>query len=241
MLITPDSTSTKIPTQGFAAGPTTVTWTHTIGNGDKSIFILHAVIWQDVAGTGTITAASIGGVSLVNVPGGTGRSTGMREEIWYLLNPPKGAQTVSVTITGATDGRKFAGSSFFGVRGLLPVNTSNSVDNVGNTTITGSVTTSQGGCLIVDSVSSFGTATFTVGSGQTQILNDKTGSINAEASYKIVGAPGSYSMSWTATAGADCQIGIVAFEQAPGNPRVKLRPRPFAPGFARFKNSVITN
>lgn len=234
MIIKVDTTTTKIPAQGFNAGPVTTTWTHVIGAGVKSIFILHAVIWQDVAGTGAVSSASIGGVALTKVTGGTGRSQGMQEEIWYLLNPPQGSQTVSVTVTGATDGIKFAGSSFFGVRGLLPVDVSTSVDNVTNTAVTATVVTTQGGCLIVDCVSSFNTDVFTVGAGQTTILNDHTGSINAEASYKIVAGPGSYSMSWTRTSNVDdCQLGIVAFQQAPGDPRTKLRPAPFKPGIAR--------
>ena len=60
----------------------------------------HTGIWQDVAGTGSITSATYNGVALTKAT--STRASGMASEIWYLINPDTGSSTVSVTITDVT-------------------------------------------------------------------------------------------------------------------------------------------
>ena len=105
-----NASSTSITT-GYNAGPVTKTWTHTTSGSDR-LLVLMADIWQDVGGTGTITSASYGGQALTKVT--NTRSGGMASEIWYLENPPTGANTMSVTITGATDAIKLGVASLYG-------------------------------------------------------------------------------------------------------------------------------
>ncbi len=105
-----DATSTSI-TLGFN-GTVTKTWTHTV-TGSNPLIVLTADIWQDVAGTGSITSASWNGGAFTKAT--STRSSGLASEIWYLVATSTGAKTMSVTITGATDAIKLGAASFTGV------------------------------------------------------------------------------------------------------------------------------
>ena len=116
-----DSTASSITT-GFNAGPVTKTWTHTT-TGSNRFLVLFADIWQDVGGTGTITSATYNGTALTKAT--NTRGGGMASEIWYLVAPTTGSNTVSVTVTGATDAIKLATASFTGATQTSPLDVSN--------------------------------------------------------------------------------------------------------------------
>src|SRR5579862_8089618 len=98
MAIAPDTTTTSITT-GFNAGPTTKTFNHTC-TGSNLLLVFEIAIWQDVAGTGSVTSASYNGVALTSA-GAANTEVSMRSEIWYLIAPTSGSSLVcSVTVTG---------------------------------------------------------------------------------------------------------------------------------------------
>jgi hypothetical protein len=55
----------------------------------------------------------------------------MASEIWYLTNPASGSNTVSVTVTGATDSIKLAAASFTGAHQSSPLDTVNDASGWG--------------------------------------------------------------------------------------------------------------
>ena len=180
---------------GFAAG-STVTWNHTCAN-SATCLVVHVMLWQDVAGAGTISTMTYAGQPMIRKVVNTGVQ--MRSELWYILNPTPGTNAVNATIAGNTDDRKFRSTSWTNVGSI---GASNSTTNTtGSPSL--SVTTTRDNSVVVDVVSKFGTTAATVGGGQSSVMNDNTGSTNAMASYESKATPGAVSMDWTETSAND--------------------------------------
>jgi hypothetical protein len=75
------------------------------------------------------------------------RAGGMASEIWYLENPTSGSNTVSVTVTGATDSIKLTAASFTGAHQSSPLDASNVATGFGGNP-TASVTTITANALV---------------------------------------------------------------------------------------------
>ena len=158
----------------------TKTWSHTCTGTDLVLFVT-AAIWQDAAGTGTITACSYNGIHLSKVE--AARNTNMAAEIWYLNAPATGTHTVSVTVTGATDAIKLCSASFTGADQTAAV-----IDNhVSNATATGApskaIVTVADNCGVIDVVSRYSTTALTKAAAQTQIYQEHAASTLIAASY----------------------------------------------------------
>lgn len=121
---------------GGNAGPnTTLTWSHTIGSGANGVLLVGISFRTDNEGgcTGTcpgpttiVTGVKLGSTSFTgciaaiddNATGSCGTAasgtTYLRSEIWYLLNPPSGTNSIVVTVANST---MIAGisASYFGV------------------------------------------------------------------------------------------------------------------------------
>ena len=151
-----DATTTNI-TNGYAGGPVTKTWSHTT-SGTNRLLVLSAHIWQDVAGTGTVTSASYGGQALTKAT--STRMVGIAEEVWYLVNPPTGSNTVSVTVTGATDAIKLGVSTWTGVDQSTPIPVKTGALGVsGNPSV--SLTTTSTNNVVLASLDRFSTTNAT--------------------------------------------------------------------------------
>lgn len=153
-----------------------------------------------------------------------GSTTGVGAEIWYLLNPT--VTTANVVITFETSAGAL--QAVQGRLGLINVTgvhqTSPTVVDVTNFSqanggnVSTSVTTTQSGDLLTDALlhEASGFATGNVGTGQTAVINNDDGTFIQHGSYKLVGAAGSYSMSW-ANATADNYAHVVAaFRESTG-------------------------
>jgi hypothetical protein len=193
---------------GFAAGGAR-TWSHTVAGTDR-ILVVSVALWQDVAGTGTITAMTYNGVAMTKAQGVT--QGAMRAEIWYLVNPATGANTVSATVTGNTDDRKFRSASYTGVDQVAGLDASNSaVGGTGNPTV--NVTTIADNSWVQDAVAKFGTGAATIGAGQTSLLNNVTGATLGAASYEGPQTPaGAVTMSWTQASANDWVTVAMSFK-----------------------------
>jgi RHS repeat-associated protein len=205
--ITLDATSSSITT-GFGAGPVTKMWTATTSGSDR-LLVLYADIWQDTGGIGTITSATYNGTALAKAA--SNRGTGMACEMWYLGNPTLGANTLSVTVTGATDAIKLAAADFNGVNQTSPFDASSTAsDTSGNPTI--GLTTVTGSDLVTATLDRFSTTDATT--NRTSLYKDKVTSTLGAASYQVATAPGSYSDTYTGSAAQDWCMNAVAFKPA---------------------------
>ena len=191
--ITFNSSSTAI-FNGFSAGKT-VTSTLSVSSNANRYAIACISVWQDVAGTGTASGASIGGVAMTKIVTST-RQASMAVEAWGLIAPASGSRNVSTTIVGNIDAVKVVWSQFDGVDQTNPVEaTSTGLATLKSVTTT--ITTVNANAVINECVSRFGTEALTPKASQTQIYNNVTGSVGAAGSYKNIASPGSQTVGWT--------------------------------------------
>lgn len=174
-----DATTTNI-SAGFQS-TVTKTWTHACA-GSNRLLVLCAALWQDVGGSGTITAASYNGVAMAQAVALT--NSNIRSEIWYLVAPAAGANTVSVTVTGDTDAIKLSASSF---TGIAQTSTLDVVNSATGSTADPSVTDTPDAdyCLVVGSLSHFGTTAPTTASPFTNLAEDNLTSTTFSADYLV--------------------------------------------------------
>ncbi len=109
-----DSVTAKTKTTSKPA-----TWSHTVINRPNRILVVTLCL-HSVGGTSSVTTVTYGGQTLTKAVGDG--SAERNSQIWYLLNPPTGANAVSVTWSGKA---LWGGSVFFyGVKIKAPVTAS---------------------------------------------------------------------------------------------------------------------
>jgi hypothetical protein len=176
---------------------------------------------------GDVTAVTYGGTSLT-LAGEIAAASGNRVEMWYLVDPPAGAQDVVVTAGTATN--VAAGAvSFSGVDPVSPVGTFVSDANAGTTASVAVAGSSEG--YFLDGICMQGGDDGTPTPPQTGRWEIES-TIQAEGSTK----PGALSttMEWTLF-GSDWALGALPILPLPGADayRVKLEEvggRKFSPG-----------
>lgn len=194
-----NDTSAKSITTGYAAGGA-FNSSYTCGV-NATLLVVSVGLWQDVAGTGTVSGIKYNGTALTQAKYLT--KGAMRSEIWYLSSPTTGSScTLAVTISGDTDQRNILVSSWNGVSTSSPLGNTGSGSGTGSP-ISHSITQGTAGSLLVDSAVKYGTEAVTKGASQTLLQSDNTGSIAAGASYEVNSSTGSYTLSWTTTGSND--------------------------------------
>ena len=188
---------------------TTLSWTHTVGSGSDRLLMVG--VSSSVAAH-TVTSLTYGAASLTFL--GRRQSASVDTELWYLVAPAVGADTITVTLSAAA--RIVGGAvSFTGVHQTTPLGSYTS-DTA--TSASPSVTVSSAeGEAVIDCLAAQGNAgSATVGSGQTQRWNINTGT----GSSFVIGAgstePGasSVTMSWTLESSKEWALGAVAIKPA---------------------------
>ncbi len=197
-----------------ASATTTKSWTHTTSFGTNRLLVLTADILQHIAGTGSISSATYAGMPLIKAA--SSLSGTMASELWYLVAPPSGTNTISVTVNGATDALKFGLSDYSGASqsGLDATSTA-----IGTTSSpTASVTTRLTGDLVVATLSRNSTTTATT--NRTSLFNNVASTTLGAASYQVAGAAGSISDTYTGAATQNWSMAIAAFKPATTTPTV---------------------
>ena len=193
------------------AAVSSLTWSHTVGSGDERILIVGVSLRKNSQSVSNITYGGVGGFTLIGsqLDGGADH----RAELWYKLMPAVGTANVVVTIAGGTVDAVGGAVSFFNVDQTTPLGT---FVGATNTSTTPSVTvTSATGEIVVDVMSSNGdSGTVSVGAGQTQQWNLKsgTGDGNEAGSGSTESGASSVTMSWTLAASNKWAIGAVSIK-----------------------------
>ncbi len=192
-----------------ATGTTTTSWPHATSFGTNRLLVLTADILQGMAGTGSISSASYAGLPLTQAA--TSRSGSIESELWYLLAPPSGTNTIVVNTLGTTSAMKFSLSDYTGVSqsGLDATSSANGTTG----TPSASVTTHLAGDLVLSTLSRNSTTAATT--NRTSLFNDVSSATLAAASYQVSGAAGSISDTYTGTATQSWFISTAAFKAAP--------------------------
>ena len=200
---------------GTASATSPLTWTH-INGGSATCIVIGATIFT--GSSNVITAVTYGGVSCTLagfVVSGSGGAGGIA--MYYLVNPPTGSNTVSVTFTGGND--TVAGSISFTGSGSTgtPVTGSSSGSTA---SITASVSNTTTGGMVAAACCYGGTALITItGTNGVTAQWFKAGSTNSGAdngaggNVASTGGGASQTVGFTDT-GTDFW-GIVAMELLP--------------------------
>jgi hypothetical protein len=116
--------------------------------------------------------------------------------MWYLTNPGTGAQTVTVTLSGAQMGKAIA-VSYSNVNQSTSIGAFNFTNTALATSLNGSLTTNTDGSLILSAFMSDATAApSSLGSNQV-LRQDDTDTFYGEADDKLAGTAGAKTMSYT--------------------------------------------
>lgn len=205
---TPTPTPTSIVfdavTTTTGTGTTTYSWSHTSGSGSNRII----VVGVSLANTGSgVSSVSYAGQSLTKLRSDTS-GTASRSEIWYLLNPPSGANTTVVTLA-ATQNMDAVAMTWFNVNSTTPLGTSAGSNSGGvipaSDAISVTLPSTTTSDVVIDVVSIGPTTSSAVccpGAGQTQraTLNVDTATANGMTlgSSSKLGTASTTVMSWRA-------------------------------------------
>ena len=224
--ITMGATSTLIST-GFSTG-TGYSWSHTTESG-SNLLVLTAAIWEDAAPNGNISALTYGGQAMTKAIASTTSGTTMDVEIWYLVNPPSGSNTVSITLSGSTDARKFMAIALKNTNTASPLDVTTSG---GGSSLSSSIniTTNYDKEWLVDSFESYNGTSPTI--VQSILYKDTTGSTNVHSSYIQQTSAGlaNFTTIWT-TAGDYTHV-IASFRAGLPPPQNTV---------IKFNNNIIFN
>src|SRR6185369_15578857 len=97
-----DAAATKTVTNAASAS-----WSHTVGSGSDRVLIVGLTLEDTSTSVLNVSAITCNGTAMTAVSGGVGTagsSTFDRAQLYYVLNPASGANTISVTFGGAVNG-----------------------------------------------------------------------------------------------------------------------------------------
>ena len=174
---------------GFVVADDAYTWSHTCSGSDRYLVIGIVTL----AGQ-TVSSLTYNGVALSLIRGVTNT---VRVELWGLVNPAIGTNTISLTLSGVATSIGIA-SSFTGVHQTSPVEGDNSATGTGTADATVDITSVANNDWAVDIVGISVDTTIIVGAGQTQRANVSgaggAGGMSTEGPKTPAGA---ITMSWT--------------------------------------------
>jgi hypothetical protein len=210
--ITVDQTSDS----GDKTSVSTFNWSHTVGSGLSNSILIVGYGGAGASGTSglPISTLTYGSNSLTQAVFLTETGAGNRAEIWYLLNPPAGTNTITVTLLGTATTARAGAISLSGVNPATPTDGTNS-----GTGQSLSITTTVDNDWIVD-CASVGTANggrlSGFGAGQTAVF-PASGTDPQGMSYSGPDSPaGSQTVSFTSSGFTQQAYVAVAFQSAAG-------------------------
>lgn len=201
-MITVDTTSSTYT----YSNATSISWSHTVNAGNNRLLVVIVPIPYN-SYNNTVSSISFGSQSLTRAKNilNTGYCA---DEIWYLIAPNVGTNTITVTYSNTVYYRGGGAISLFGVDQTSPLGSTNGATGYGGTASIN--LTVQNNSIIIEgfsSISSYWSPT----SGQTQIPN--TGSYGY-VGYKIITTGGSYTETWTLNGSSQWALAGAEFKAA---------------------------
>lgn len=182
----------------------TVSWSHTVGTGSNRLLTVCPAARTATNGSELVSSVTYGGVNLTKLRHDR-INDGVRywsNEIWYMIAPPIGTATVTVTAGNGTFNYLVGTAlSLFGVDQTNPVDAQNGATSTTGSTISTTVTTVAANAWLTDCITASAQPISAVGAGQTQRTARNVGAdavgvstVNGKAS------PGAEVMDWTQNA-----------------------------------------
>ena len=214
MSITLDAASSSIS----SVNETSRSWSHTVGtsSGRRVLF----VTFSTGGSLTSATSVTYGGTTMTSALSITDATYNLRAQIFYLINPPTGSNTVAVSWTTSAGG-VFSAMSLYGVSHANPIfSTTTQTVTTGNSSLTVSV---NPGCWALDAVAVENTdETLTVGAGQTALAN--SGTWHGAASREAWASGTSIAMTWSKSVGRRSIAAGIGINPASGQARVAVSP-----------------
>ncbi|MHC4498457.1 MAG: LamG domain-containing protein, partial [Planctomycetota bacterium] len=205
-------------TSGSDPAGTTLSWSHTVGSGNNRILVVGIGAEDNSASDLIISSVTYGGANMVLVVGSSSTadvSTLQKTELYYLLSPASGTDTITVTYSGPVGNRNGGAVSLTGVdqraREAAATNANTSSD-----TISTDITTLTDGAWVVDVVGCGNSGSFSINaSDMEQRWTASANSSSASCSTKSVATAGLTTMSWQhSTAANRLAHSVAAFAAA---------------------------
>lgn len=189
-LISVDATSNS----GEQLASSSYSWSHTCSFNDRYLTVKVGMLSL----AQTVSGITYNSVAMTFLGAQSSVSGAARIELWGLIAPSTGSNTIAVTLTGAINSGATA-VSYNNVHQTTPTESFNSAQatNVGAADATVSITPIASDTRIVDGVATDDTS-ITVGAGQIQ-RNNIAGTVGtvADSDEGIIATPAATTMSWT--------------------------------------------
>lgn len=181
-------------------GTGSYSWSHTC-TGSNLILFVGVEIFS--ASALSVSGITYNGVALTKVDRIVAALEGNRQdcELWYLVNPATGSNTIAVSLSGTADFTTAQAASYTGVNQSNPIDTSNTNQNTSaSTTFSNTATTTADNCWLVSTV--FPRGGLPSASTGTIRRASNTGSLCCFFdSNSVTSPPGSDSLNYTSASG----------------------------------------
>jgi hypothetical protein len=196
-----------------------ISWSHGVGTGTNRLLAVCTQARDTVAGDVAVTTVTAKGFPLKKIRADqrTSGAISIRTELWYLVNPDVGTQTITVTWQGAlSDYGVGSATSYFGVNQVAPIDAQAGRGSSG-TTLSTVITTVANHALITDCAIGIASGGLTMRAGQTTRVDRlTTGTVNgvgvSTVNDKVVA--GSETMDWTQASATDWVLSAVSLRPA---------------------------
>jgi len=186
-------------------------WSHTCTGANLILVVGVSIVDSGGGGPAAVTGITYNSVALTLIRRGLGGSSNATE-MWRLIAPATGANTIAVTLSQAPVQNSMGGAvSLTGVHQTTPVDASNAAtSSAGNASV--SVTTVAANAWLVDTMVDNGGDASAADSPQVEAWNLAGNSRRAGGSYRgPVVTPGATTMSWTSASTGNWGITAVSF------------------------------
>jgi hypothetical protein len=212
-----DSAASKAATNAASAS-----WTHNVGSGSDRILIV-GLATEDtntsVLNVSSITCNGAAMTAVANSSATAGSSTFDKTQLFYLLNPASGSNTIAVTFGGAVNGVSAGSISLNGVAQNAPAAAAIATATSGNTISASIAVATAGSWLVSVANSGASNASLTAGSGQTKRWGIAQGS-SGGAGSTAAPATGTVSTNWTASSSGRLALSVIALAPSSGGTTV---------------------
>jgi glucose/arabinose dehydrogenase/chitodextrinase len=201
-----------------------ISWAHTItGAGSNVVLIVGAVSRDSTDADRSVVNVTYNGASLTKVREDNEMTNNVYSSLWYLVNPPAGANTITVTYGGAVTEAFGMAASFSGVDQTSPVDANAGFTHYGVMTLNQAITTFANDAWIVDVQYAGADGSATPTSGQTALTSQAiaVGRSNDRALMTAKGPispAGAANTSYSYSESSQVALSIVALKPAAGLP-----------------------